>query len=665
MNYRRGDAFPTQSSNNKELWPPARPRSKKGQRGNASLLLLIITLGLALSLGIIVDSTHAQNRNTHETPYLPGEIWIKLEPDIALEETSLLLEGPNVTMEPGIPQLGWVRAIVPEGQESDYLARMLAHPSVQNAELNYLAHILDLPNDPEYYLQWNMELIGAPEAWDIITSTASVVIAIVDSGIEIDHPDLQANIWINTDEVPDNGLDDDGNGKIDDLYGWNFVHENNAVQDTLGHGTHVAGIAAAATNNAIGVAGVSWSGTVMPVRVFSGREGTYADIAQGVTYAADNGARIINLSFGGTAPSALLYDALHHARGKGCLIVAAAGNCGSPGSIYDPDCDYTQNPVIYPAAYPETVAVAATDAIDERCEFSEYHDYVDLSAPGSFIYSTYLRGDYEYSPGTSMSAPHVSGVAALIWALRPKLSSQEVQRIMESWAEDVNSGEYPGKDPYLGWGRINAYQAVLNASRGTTITLASSHSTLAVGPAQSIVTATMTTEYGFGPDGTPITFTTTLGYLSPPTSVLQNGTATTTLTAGTTSGDAEITAEAGGVNRTLSVSISPGEPDSITVTCDPTWISVDYGASAVTVMITDRFGNTVQDGTVVTMATSLGSIFPPTGLTFQGEVNALLTAQGGAGRARVTAATSSALGWTEILLYDYLVPLPIIQKEAQ
>ena len=535
-----------------------RPISKTGLHGNASPLLLVTTLALALSIGILADTTHAQAQNVPQTPYLPGEIWIKPGPGISLQETSLLLEGSNVTIEPGIPQLGWVRIRVPVGQEKDHLARILAHPSIQDATLNHLVHLLEEPNDSDWSLQWNMELIGAPEAWDIITSTASVVIAIVDSGIEIDHPDLQANIWINTNEVPDNDHDDDGNGKIDDLYGWNFAHENNVVQDTLGHGTHVAGIAAAATNNATGVAGVSWSGTVMPVRVFIGREGTYADIAQGVTYAADNGAKIINLSCGGTVPSALLYDALHHARGKGCLIVAAAGNCGSPGSIDDPDCDYTQNPVIYPAAYPETVAVAATDAIDERCDFSEYHDYVDRAAPGSFIYSTYLRGDYEFSPGTSMSAPHVSGVAALIWALRPELSSLEVQRIMESWADDVNSEEYPGKDPYLGWGRINAYQAVLNASRGTTISLASSHAILAVGPAQAIITATMTTEYGLAPDGTPVTFTTTLGHLSPLMSVLQDGTATTTLTAGSTSGDAEITAEAGGVRGTLNIYIEPG-----------------------------------------------------------------------------------------------------------
>jgi hypothetical protein len=254
----------------------------------------------------------------------------------------------------------------------------------------------------------------------------------------------------------------------------------------------------------------------------------------------------------------MLYDALRYARGKGCLIVAAAGNCGSPGSGSDPDCDYKENPIIYPAAHSETIAIAATDAYDERCDFSEYHNYVDLAAPGSFIYSTYLRGDYEFSPGTSMAAPHVSGVAALIWALRPELSSLEVQLIMESWADDVNAEEYPGKDPYLGWGRINAYQAVLNASRGTTITLTSSHAILVVGPAQAIITATMTTEYGLAPDGTPVTFTTTLGHLSPLMSVLQGGTAITTLTAGSTSGDAEITVEAGGVSGTLNIHIEPG-----------------------------------------------------------------------------------------------------------
>jgi hypothetical protein len=206
-----------------------RPKSRTGLRknasplaphGNPSPLLLIITLTLALSIGILADTTHAQAQNVPQTPYLPGEIWIKPSPGISLQETSLLPEGSNVTIEPGIPQIGWMRMTIPVGQEKDHLTRMLAHPSIQAATLNHLAHLLEEPNDPEWSQQWNMKLIGAPQAWDIITSTAGVVIAIVDSGIEIDHPDLQANIWINTDEVPDNGLDDDGNGKVDDQYGW-------------------------------------------------------------------------------------------------------------------------------------------------------------------------------------------------------------------------------------------------------------------------------------------------------------------------------------------------------------------------------------------------------------------------------------------------------------
>ena len=631
---------------------------------------LIIIAGTMLAMGIVVGIGKAQTRIVPHTSFLPGEVWIKPVPGAALQELDGVLDSPDVTIEPGIPQLGWTRIRVPMGQEKEYLARMLTHPSVQEAGLNYLARVLEVPNDPAWALQWNMQIVEADKAWGVITSTASIIIAVVDTGVDITHSDLQANIWTNEDEIPNNGIDDDGNGKIDDVHGWHFytdgmgfAREDNEVEDTHGHGTHVAGIAAAATNNAIGVAGVSWSGPIMPVRVLD-RDGSgeYADVARGLVYAADNGARIINLSLGGTDPSPLLYDALLYARGKGCLIVAAAGNCGGPDSTSREDCDYRYNPFFYPAVYPETVAVAATDGIDQRADFSEHHDYVDLAAPGTGIYST-CRLDYHcYMQGTSSSTPHVSGLAALIWALRPELSKQEVQWIMESWAEDVNSGEYPGKDPYLGWGRINAYQAVLHASQGTTITLESSHPILTVGPAQAVITAAMTTEYGSAPDGTAIAFVTTLGYLSPLTTVLEDGIVTTTLTAGSTSGDAEITAEAGGVSRTLSISIEPGEPDDVMVTCDPTWISADYGTSAVTAMIADRFGNAVRDGTPVAVATTLGSVFPPTGLTFQGTVSALLTAKGNAGRARVTAAASSATGWTEVLIYAYLVPLPIIHR---
>jgi len=633
-------------------------------------VMLIVVLSLIASAGAIIVGARAQGRNEPTGSYVPGEVWIKPLPGMSLAEAALLLEGPDTTVERGIPQLGWMRLKVPVGQERKYLSRMRAGPRVQDADLNHLAHILGAPNDSDWGLQWNMRIVRASDAWGVITSTVGVTVAVVDTGVAIDHPDLQANIWTNPGEIADNGIDDDGNGQVDDVHGWHFYTDplyvqrgDNDVDDPHGHGTHVAGIIAAVTDNGAGVAGMSWTGPIMPVRVLDRYgSGEYSDIASGIVYAADNGARIINLSLGGTSPDAMMYDALHYARGKGCLIVAAAGNCGGNDSTSRDDCDYTYNPLFYPAAYPETVAVAATDALDQWAEFSEHHDYVDLAAPGTGIYSTWASGDYTYETGTSMAAPHVSGLAALVWALRPDLSNREVQRIMEGWAADVNGEGYPGKDEYLGWGRIDAYLAVLNASRGTTITLASSVPVLDVGPSHATITSTMSTEHGPPPDGTPMTFTTTLGYLSPLTATLRGGMITTTLTAGTVAGDALITARAEGVSQTLGIPIRPGGPANVAVACDPVWVPADRGTSAVTVIVADRYGNAVVDGSPVTVTTSLGSIFPPTGLTLQGEVRSLLAAHGVAGRAHVTAMASSAVGWADVLFYAYLLDLPIIEK---
>jgi len=296
-----------------------------------------------------------------------------------------------------------------------------------------------VPNDAYYASrQWNLPQINAHRAWTITTGSDDITIAIVDTGVDLDHPDLQAKV------VP----------------GYDFVNKDSDPSDDHGHGSHVAGIAAAVTDNGLGVAGISWGARIMPVKVLdSAGEGFTDDVAQGVIWAAEHGADIINLSLGDYNPIPVLRDAIAYAQGKWVLVVAAAGNCAQGG----PDCGGI-NPIIYPAAYPEVIAVAATTESDGHAWFSEHHPHIDVAAPGDYVYSTYWDDIYRSSSGTSQATPHVAGLAALIWSARPGLSNDQVKDIIEATAVDLGAS---GKDDFFGYGRIDAYAAVLRALSAT------------------------------------------------------------------------------------------------------------------------------------------------------------------------------------------------------
>jgi subtilisin family serine protease len=252
--------------------------------------------------------------------------------------------------------------------------------------------------------------------------------------------DLSTGIWINAGEIPGNGVDDDGNGFVDDVNGWNFADGNNAIYDDYGHGTHVAGIAAGRINNGIGIAGMAGNVTIMSVDVFprSGF-GTYEDLIQGMIYATDNGARVINLSLGATSYSKGEEAAVDYAWAHGVVVVAAAGNTG-------------RTSYHYPAGHPHAIAVAATDAYDNLAGFSTRGDFVDVAAPGVSIWSTFPGNRYGRLSGTSMATPHVAGLAALILSLDPGLTPDQVRALIEQNADDLGSA---GWDPNFGHGRIN------------------------------------------------------------------------------------------------------------------------------------------------------------------------------------------------------------------
>jgi subtilisin family serine protease len=299
------------------------------------------------------------------------------------------------------------------------LEALAGMPGIEYAEPDYVVEAVAVPDDPYFADLWGMATIGAAAAWDTLVGDSGCVVAVIDSGVDYNHPDLAANVWENADEIADNGLDDDGNGFVDDVRGWDFAYGDNDPFDGKGHGTHVAGTIAGAGNNGIGVVGVSWNVRVMPVKFLDDNgSGLTSAAIEAIEYAVANGARISNNSWGGGGYSQALYDALVAAREQGHLFVAAAGNGGS--DYYGDNTDITP---FYPASYglDNIIAVAAINSADAKPTFSNYGaSSVDLGAPGVGVLSTYPGERYAYADGTSMAAPHVSGVAALVSALHPE-----------------------------------------------------------------------------------------------------------------------------------------------------------------------------------------------------------------------------------------------------
>ncbi|HEV7495974.1 S8 family peptidase [Baekduia sp.] len=270
--------------------------------------------------------------------------------------------------------------------------------------------------DPRTAEQWALQgdaPMGIDSAWRQTTG-ADVTVAIIDSGIDLGHPDLAPNLWTNAGEIGGNGIDDDGNGYVDDVHGYDFVDNDGTPQDVNGHGTHVAGIVGARGGNGIGGAGVAWQARLMAIRVLDDQaRGTTAAVAAGIRYAVDNGARIINLSLAGPTSTPDLEDAVRYAQARGVLIVVAAGNDGA---------DLSTSPT-YPAAYGEdnVLGVAATTRDGGLSSVSDYGPGADVAAPGEQILSTALGGGYEWRTGTSMAAPEVAGALVLLAAARPDL----------------------------------------------------------------------------------------------------------------------------------------------------------------------------------------------------------------------------------------------------
>src|SRR5262245_30191515 len=463
---------------------PPRPRHRHSYRFRAPRLESLEDRSL-FSAGA---PAAAVRFNVDPNSYDPSSILVRFtSPDRPVVPSGPVgvLPGRPIALVPGLYEVHLTEGAQPAAILDMY--RGLA--GIKYAEPNYLIHVENTPNDTKYAdgTLWAMNNTGqsggtadadidAPEAWDIATG-GSTVVAVIDTGVDYNHPDLAANIWTNAAEATGiAGVDDDGNGFVDDIHGWDFVNNDNNPMDDHSHGTHVSGTIGAIGNNGVGVVGVNWNVKIMPLKFLNAQgSGTTANAILALQYAVANGAKISNHSYGDNTFSQANLDAIQAAGAAGHLVVAAAGN----GNFFGFPINNDTTP-FYPASYQPSadnlIAVAATDRTDHFASFSNYGaTSVDLAAPGVSIYSTMPNNSYGFKDGTSMAAPHVTGAAALVWSAFPNLTVQQVkQRLLDN--TDPIGNLNPSR-PTVTNGRLNVFKAL---SAGQT------------GPGLSVTDATVT-----------------------------------------------------------------------------------------------------------------------------------------------------------------------------
>lgn len=381
--------------------------------------------------------------------YASGELIVKFKPETGLNAKTETTARHQISISKQLLLSGYSLVTVPLDRDLAMIANTLRQdPSIELVEFNQIAYATFLPDDPFYRYQWHFPQIQMPQAWDL-TNGAGVIVAVVDTGVAYEDYDiyLRAPDLANTLFVP----------------GYDFTGLDSHPNDDHGHGTHVAGTIAQSTNNSTGVAGIAYGAKIMPVKVLNSMgSGTYTDVADGIVWAADNGAKVINLSLGGIGASTVLEDAVNYAYQKGAVVVAAAGNYNGP--------------ICYPAACEKAIAVGATDYARNRTYYSNYGQQLDLAAPGGVpdadldldgnidgvLQQTFGGGDpsafsYYYFSGTSMAAPHVAGVAALLISHGNVTNPDQVRQALQNTAIDLGAA---GWDEFTGYGLVQAYDAL-------------------------------------------------------------------------------------------------------------------------------------------------------------------------------------------------------------
>ena len=385
---------------------------------------------------VVLLTSFVFNKSSAQSPkdFAPDEILVKFKEGTPKEIKEKVHRGFASQMKEKIEKLDVEVVKVPKDKVEEFVAKFKGKAEVEYVEPNYVATAFELTNDRGIVDKWQWGMYKAKaannglSAWNISKSNSSVKVAILDTGIDQNHEDLQGKIDSNQKNCTDSPT-------IDDLYG---------------HGTHVAGIAAASTNNGVGVAGLGYNASLMNVKVLGDNgSGYYSWIANCLMWAADNGAKVVNMSLGGSFDSVTLKNAVNYAWGKGVVVVAAAGNSGNASATY-------------PAYYSNVIAVAATDVNDKKASWSSFGKWVDVAAPGVEIYSTFPnhtntigQTNYGYASGTSMATPHVAGLAALVWTTSYGGNNADVRRQIEATADKIS-----GTGKYWTYGRINALSAV-------------------------------------------------------------------------------------------------------------------------------------------------------------------------------------------------------------
>ncbi|MEN3332750.1 MAG: thermitase [Blastocatellia bacterium] len=453
---------------------------------------------------------------TKNPRYVPGQLLVKLKAGISdMGDLPEFVARPHGGIEPLMKSArGDLLLVNLDGEAVEEAAARLAQDArVEFAEPNYLWQAAKVPDDARFNEQYALMNtgsflagkpgadIGATQAWDITTGSDDLVVAVIDTGVDLSHPDLAPNAWTNTHEIPGNGIDDDGNGYVDDVHGWNYLTNSPKLYDNPNddwHGTHVTGAIGATGNNQIGVAGVAWHVKLMVMKFLGVQTGSTADAVKAINYALDQkrrgqNIRVINASWAGPSESLSLKNAIIDAGNNGILFVCAAGN----GPINSDGEDLDASPV-YPAAWSTDVstiiAVAAVNNTDSFASFSNYGlTRVQVAAPGVFTISTIPGGDYGYGQGTSMSAPVVTGVAALLFAHEPGLTATDVRRRIVRTADPQPT--LAGR--IANAGRVNAFNALTN-------TLPHTPTRPAIGTVRLTKKVVMVDGIGFGTDGTVI-----------------------------------------------------------------------------------------------------------------------------------------------------------------
>lgn len=382
----------------------------------------LIATGLLFSF--LLQSQPAQ------TDRIPGRLIVHHAAGVSGAQATSLISRHGARLRRRMEKLNLSVIEVPAGSEEAIMQSLRASGQVTEVEYDHYAKLAATANDPYLTSQWYLTKIQATSAWGVSVGSGTPI-AVLDTGVDATHPDLAGRV----------------------MTGWNFVSNTNNTQDTMGHGTAVAGVFGAISNNGVGVSGITWTNPVLPlVVVDSTNYASYSNIAAAIEYAADHGAKVINVSIGGTSPSSALQAAVDYAWNAGAIVVAAAMNNSSS----------TPN---YPAACNNAVAVAATDENDNLASFSDFGSWITVSAPGNNIETTMVGGGYGLWWGTSLATPVVSGVAALALAANPSLTPQALVTLLKNNADDLGS---PGFDNVFGWGRVNAYRTVVAAQSGST-----------------------------------------------------------------------------------------------------------------------------------------------------------------------------------------------------